>query len=70
MNIYRDNSGSAIGDLANALAGFAETLEQRNKNSEAITAWKEARALYQDCSIEEGVELAAHKINSLNDETS
>ncbi len=69
LAIYRDNTGTAIGNLANALIGFAETLEQRNKFAEAIAAWKEARVLYQECGIEEGVEMAKQKLISLGDET-
>ena len=63
--IYRENSQTYAGDLANALAGYAEIVEQRSKTKDATTAWEEARGLYQACNIQSGVDMAIQKLKFL-----
>ncbi len=66
IEIYRNNPHTKAGDLANALAGFAQILEKRGKAPQAIAAWQETRELYDQCGIQAGVEQAEQKIESLN----
>ena len=65
-SIYKTNSRTYEGDLANALAGYAQILEKRKKISEAIIAWEETKDLYQACNLESGVQVANNKLSSLS----
>jgi len=65
INIYRTNPKLNVGNLANALRGFALVLEQRDKITEAISTWEETKDLYQKCGIQAGVDEAEGKLESL-----
>lgn len=65
IEIYRSNSNTSKGDLANALRGFCLLLEKRGKIEEAILVWKETKALYLACGLQEGVDEANLKLDSL-----
>ena len=65
IGIYRANSQTKTGDLANALRGFALVLEKRSKISEAKTTWEETKELYQASNIQAGVAEANQKLDSL-----
>ena len=64
--IYRDNTNTYKGDLANALRGFAILLEKLKKFKEARETWKETKQLYQACNLLEGVSEAIKKLDSLS----
>lgn len=63
--IYRDNPKTFIGDLANALRGFGILLEKLGKIEEAIEIWEETKKLYLACKLQEGVDEADQRLNSL-----
>ena len=65
ISIYKDNPDTQAGDLANALRGFAILLEKRGKIQEAITAWEEAKELYQAGHVQCGVDEAGRKLVAL-----
>lgn len=65
IDIYKSNKSTSKVDLANAIRGYALVLEKRGKIQEAIEAWKEARELYRACKLEEGVDEANLKLDSL-----
>jgi tetratricopeptide (TPR) repeat protein len=65
IGIYKANSQTNIGDLANALRGFALVLEKRGKSSEAKTAWQKTKELYEACNLQAGVDEANQKLDSL-----
>jgi len=63
--MYRENPNTFLGDLANALRGFGILLEKRGKIEEAIETWEETKKLYQACRLQEGVDEADQRLNSL-----
>ena len=65
IGIYKADSQTKTGDLANALRGYALVLEKRSKISEAKTAWQETKKLYQACNLQAGVDEANRKLYSL-----
>lgn len=65
ISIYKADSQTRIGDLANALRGLALVLEKRSKVSQAKTAWEETKELYQACNLQAGVDEANRKLDSL-----
>jgi len=65
IGIYRANSQTKTGDLANALRGYALVLEKRSKISEAKTAWEATKKLYQACNLQAGIDEANRKLDSL-----
>ncbi|MDH3650775.1 MAG: tetratricopeptide repeat protein [Saprospiraceae bacterium] len=65
INIYRDQSDTSKGDLANALRGFGYLLEKIGKVREASAVWKEVKELYQACHLQDGVVEANRRLNSL-----
>jgi len=65
IDIYRTNPKLNLGNLANALRGFALVLEQRDRIKEAIPVWEETKDLYQKCGIQAGVDEAEGKLESL-----
>ena len=65
IGIYKADSQTRIGDLANALRGFALVFEKRSKISQAKTAWEETKELYQSCNLQAGIDEANRKLDSL-----
>lgn len=65
IGIYRANSQTNPGDLANALRRFALVLEKLGKIGEAKTAWQETKKLYQTCNLQAGVDEADQKLEAL-----
>lgn len=65
LSIYRANSKSFKGDLANALRGFALLLEKKKAYNAAMKSWREAGEIYSEFGAQEGVEEARKKINEL-----
>ncbi len=65
IGIYKGNSNTNKGDLANALRGFGLLLEKRGNTKEAIAVWKETKELYQACNLQDGVDEANQKLDSL-----
>ena len=65
IDLYKADSQTHMGDLANTLRGFALVLEKRSKISEAKTAWEETKELYQACNLQAGVDEANEKLDSL-----
>ena len=61
VGIYKSNTRTFAGDLANALRGFAIVLESRNKIPEAIAAWEETKDLYRECDLQMGQDEAQRK---------
>lgn len=65
IGIYRINPEKHIGNFANALRGLALLLERREKKQEAIKVWEETKELYNFIHLQEGVDEANNKLNSL-----
>lgn len=65
IDMYRANKSTKKGDLANALRGFGILLEKRGRIQEAIEIWKETKELYKACNLQEGVDEAISKLDSL-----
>jgi len=65
IDIYRSNSDTHDLNLANALRGFGILLEKLKKEEEAIAVWKEVKELYHTCNLQDGVDEANHKLDSL-----
>ena len=65
IGIYKGNSNTNKGDLANALRGFGLLLEKRGNIEEAIAVWKDTKELYLACNLQDGVDEANLKLDSL-----
>jgi len=65
IGIYKGNSKTNKGDLANALRGFGLLLEKHGNIEEAIAVWKETKELYLACNLQVGVDEANRKLDSL-----
>ena len=65
IEIYRQNSSTSAGDFANALRGFALTLEQREKTAEAIATWEKVKEFYGKCNLQAGVDEAKERLAGL-----
>ena len=65
IEIYRKQTNTHPGQLANALRGYALLSEQIQQLKRAVTTWKEIKSLYEACQVPEGVLEANHKINQL-----
>ena len=68
ISIYWEKSNTTKGDLANALRGFGLILEKLRKNEEAISVWKETKDLYMACDLQDGVDEANRKLESLKED--
>ncbi len=55
LNIYRYDERTGSLDLANAVRGFALLKEDMENVRDAIQLWEEARDLYQEVGVAEGV---------------
>ncbi len=65
VEIYREQGDTSPGNLANALRGFALTLELVGEEEEAKAVWQEAKELYQACGLQAGVDEALQHIDDL-----
>ena len=65
IDIYRSQKDCNKGDLANALIGYANLLEERKKFTEAIDLWQEIIHLYRESNFEQGELKARQKLNQL-----
>ena len=65
ITIYKTNAEVNTLDLANALRGYALALAKNNKIDEAISAWEEAREIYEANNIQEGIDEASSELKSL-----
>ena len=68
LEIYRNESNTSQGDLANALRGYALLLEGQNRFSEAIMIWTEIKSIYHNLDIPMGVSEASQKISQLENQ--
>ncbi|MCB0278737.1 MAG: tetratricopeptide repeat protein, partial [Calditrichaeota bacterium] len=55
IHIYKTESGTHSGDLANALRAYAILLEKMQRRDEAIEMWYETRLIYQAANFKAGV---------------
>ena len=56
LGIYRSERGASPGDLANAVRGFAVLKDSAGASEQARVLWEEARGLYSNLGIENGVQ--------------
>lgn len=65
LSVYQGQSNTHPGNLANAVRAFAVLLEKTPKKQEALQHWKQAKELYANVGIKEGVEEAETSIRRL-----
>lgn len=67
IELYRSNSDTKDGDLANALRGYALILEEMGTVDNALSIWVEIRQIYTTHNLTEGMEEAESKIKELKE---
>ncbi len=67
LDIYRGSDQTSALNLANLLRGYALALQETQQIAEATNCWKEARDLYDQLSISEGVHEADHMLEQLKE---
>ncbi|MBX2877858.1 MAG: tetratricopeptide repeat protein [Saprospiraceae bacterium] len=65
IGIYREQSDTSPGNMANALRGFGLALELVGEEEEAKAIWQETMELYQACGLQAGVDEALQHIDDL-----
>ena len=55
LEIYRTNHGESKMALANTLRAFALLKNQQDKKQESLSLWKEARIIYEENHVKEGI---------------
>lgn len=65
LDIYRKDTNSHPGDIANTLRGFGMLMEKKMNFSKAIEVWKEVLNLYTKLGIKEGIDEAEQEIKKL-----
>lgn len=63
--LYKNNPDTQQTALANAFRGFSLLLEKRGKTQEAISSWRETKALYQSSELQAGVDEANERLEAL-----
>lgn len=66
LGLYRGSDSTPTLDLANAVRPMAILQAELGKTDEALVLWREARSLYSDVGIAEGVEEADRWIERLS----
>ena len=65
LAIYRTTRAGSVGNLANALRGYAMALESAGLQDQAISIWQETRDLYQSLGLKAGVQEANQHLTQL-----
>lgn len=64
LALYRDDPRTAPLDLANAIRGFALLKDGRGDTEESRRLWEEARVLYLEVGVQEGVEECSARLRA------
>jgi tetratricopeptide (TPR) repeat protein len=65
MDLYRAGDDPPVGDFANAMIAQADLLDAMGSRGQALDLWREAKALYVEIALTEGVDLCAAAITRL-----
>ncbi len=66
LTFYRDHHETTPLELANAIRGLAVLKADAGDRLKAISLWKEARALYAEAGVKEGVAESDARLTALN----
>jgi tetratricopeptide (TPR) repeat protein len=70
MALYRSSDNPPVGDFANAMIAHADLLDALGSHGQALDLWREAKSLYGEIALTEGIELCAAAITRLEAQTS
>lgn len=65
LSLYESQPNTATLDYANAIRSMAILKQQLGKNDEAVSLWQQAKTLYADVGIADGVDECENMLESL-----
>lgn len=66
LQLYRQNERTSALDLANTIRGFALLKGNHGETQAALTLWREAKTLYENVNVQDGVTESDHYLSLLS----